>query len=564
MSRRTKIVGTIGPSSWDETVLRRLIEEGLDVVRLNFSHAEHNQAATTIKLVRKLSHETGRNVAILQDLQGPRIRLGELPVPITLVSGHEIVLTTRSADATIANPTEKQDQALQQLRERLRAQLTTELQSKQVSLSDEKAVADYIQQIFDKSLTAEPISLSQAEKVLLQEAVFTEIVNDRSLLTNQSPHVPIDYRELPLDVKPGDTILIADGLIELKVIASTSDDIRCIVISGGKISSHKGINVPSVTLRVPTITDKDKEDLKFGVEHGVDYVALSFVRRAEDMVQLKQLIREYGEASKQSALPLVICKIEKHEAIDNFDAILEETDGVMVARGDLGVELPAEQVPVLQKMLIHKCNLAGKTVITATQMLESMIQNPRPTRAEAADVANAILDGTDATMLSGETAIGLYPIQAVQVMGRIAQTIETELFYKRPPFDMLLETASSVTDAISQAACGIGRELNAVAIIAPTTSGTTPRMVARNRSPIPLYAFTHEEPTYHRMALIWGVDAIMTERFTTTDELAKQAEKELISRGLAKAGDILVITIGVPIGVPGRTNAIRVHVVGEA
>jgi pyruvate kinase len=270
--------------------------------------------------------------------------------------------------------------------------------------------------------------------------------------------------------------------------------------------------VPGVTLRVPTITDKDKADLKFGVEQGVDNVALSFVRRPEDILHLKQLIREYAGETNEHDLPRVIAKIEKHEAINNFDAILEETDGVMVARGDLGVELPAEQIPVLQKMIIHKCNLVGKPVITATQMLESMIQNPRPTRAEATDVANAILDGTDATMLSGETASGLYPVEAVRVMGRIAETIEREILYHRPHLDLVLDTANSITDAISQATCGIARELGAVAIITPTTSGTTARMVARCRPKVPIFAITHEVCTYRKLALVWGVKGIYTDR----------------------------------------------------
>lgn len=491
MSRRTKIVGTIGPSSWDEPVLRRLIAEGLDVVRLNFSHADHARSAQSIAMIRRLGQEAGRNVAILQDLQGPRIRVGNIATPFELIPGHELILTTQSEHST--PPTE-----------------TT-----------------------PKAGTGEH-------------------------------EVPIDYADLPLDVKPGDTILIADGLMELKVISSTQVDIRCVVITGGMLSSHKGINVPGVTLRVPTITDKDKADLKFGVEHGVDYVALSFVRRAEDITALKQLIREYGAAAHEHHLPMVIAKIEKHEAISNFDAILKETDGVMVARGDLGVELPAEQIPVLQKMIIKKCNIEGKTVITATQMLESMIHNARPTRAEATDVANAILDGTDATMLSGETANGAYPVEAVRVMGRIAETIESEVLCKQPPLDLLMGTANSITDAISQASCGIVRELNALAIIAPTTSGTTARMVARNRPSVPIYAVTHEEVTYRRMALVWGVEALLTEKYNSINEVIEQAEEQLVGRGLLKEGDVVVVTGGVPVGAAGRTNFIRIQIIGEA
>ncbi len=479
MSRRTKIVATIGPTSWDEPVLRRLISEGVDVIRINFSHAEHEQSAQIIKMARRLAQEAGQNLAILQDLQGPRIRIGEVAEPFQLVPGHEVKLTNRKVIAT--GPEE----------------------------------------------------------------------------------VSVDYPDLPMDVKPGDTILIADGLIELKVITNTAEDIRCIIISGGKLSSHKGINVPGATLRVETITEKDKADLKFGVEQGVDYVALSFVRHPEDLLNLKQLIRDYAGNRPEIQLPKVIAKIEKHEAITNFDAILEATDGIMVARGDLGVELPAEQIPVLQKMIISKCNIVGKTVITATQMLESMIQNPRPTRAEATDVANAILDGTDATMLSGETANGLYPVEAVRVMGRIAETIEEALLYQRPNLDNLMSTANSVTDAISQAACGICRELGGVAIITPTTGGTTARMVARCRPKVPIYAITHEESAYRQLALVWGVESTLTTRYNTTEEMTLQAEQQLVARGLVKNGDVVVITGGVPVGVPGRTNLIKVHIIGE-
>ncbi len=479
MSRRTKIVATIGPACWDEPMLRRLVAEGIDVVRLNFSHADQLNSATHISLIRKISVETGRNIAILQDLQGPRIRIGELITPISLVSGQEITLTNR------------------------------------VDLAPGK------------------------------------------------DEIPVDYHDLPLDVKPGNIILIADGLIELKVISNTSEDIRCTVLNGGMVARHKGINVPGVTLRVPTITEKDKSDLKFGVEQGVDFVALSFVRSPEDIVNLKQLIKEFGGLTPEIKLPLVIAKIEKHEAITNFDNILEVTDGVMVARGDLGVELPAEQIPVLQKMIINKCNLAGKTVITATQMLDSMIRNPRPTRAEATDVANAILDGTDATMLSGETAEGAFPILAVQMMSRIAETVEREVLFQRPNPPNNFDSNNSVTDAISHATCSLCRELGAVAIITPTTSGTTARMIARNRPKVPIYALTHEASTRRHLALVWGVEALLTQPYSSTDEMAREAERNLIVQGLVKQGDTVIITGGVPFGAAGHTNLIKVQVIGE-
>ncbi len=483
MSRRTKIVATLGPASWEEPVLRRLLQEGVDVVRLNFSHARHEQTAEKIQLIRRLAEELGRNVALLQDLQGPRIRTGRVADPpgyVVLTPGQEVQLTTRELVAT--GPEE----------------------------------------------------------------------------------ISIDYADLPMDVTPGDTILIEDGLMELKVISSSAEDVRCVVITGGKVGNHKGINLPDVTLRVPTITDKDKADLKFGVEAGVDYVALSFVRRAEDILELKQLIREYAGPDKpDTELPLVISKIEKHEAIANFDSILEASAGIMVARGDLGVEMPTEQVPILQKMIIRKCNIAGKPVITATQMLDSMIRNPRPTRAEASDVANAIIDGTDAVMLSGESANGIYPVEAVRVMDRIARTAEEEELFKQPHRDITNNLATSITDAICQAVCGVGRELSAQAIITTTTSGFTARMVSRNRPHLPIYAVTHEPRTLGRLALVWGVQAMLVGKYESTDEMLAMAEQAVVDKGLLKDGDMVVVTAGIPVGNPGQSNLLKVHIVGQ-
>lgn len=483
MSRRTKIVATVGPSCWDEAVMRRLIKEGVNVFRLNFSHARQERSAGTIEQIRRLAAEEGRNIAILQDLQGPRIRTGNIANPsgsVELIPGHEINLTTRPVECT-----------------------------------------------------------SPAE-------------------------IGIDYKDLPLDVKPGDTILINDGLLELKVISSGNEDVRCVVITGGQLSSHKGINVPGVTLRVPTITEKDISDLKFGVDQGVDYIALSFVRRGEDILNLKKLIRDHiGPDAPDTALPKVISKIEKHEAITNFDSILQASDGVMVARGDLGVEMPTEQVPVLQKMIIYKCNQVGKPVITATQMLDSMIRNPRPTRAEASDVANAIMDGTDAIMLSGESANGLYPVESVRVMARIAHTTEDNLLFVGPPRDVINLSATSITDAISQAVCGIGREIQADAIITTTTSGFTARMVSRNRPKLPIYAVTHEERTLARLALVWGVTSVLCPPYESTDEMLLMAEKAVVEKGLVKDGDKVIMTAGIPIGISGQSNLLKVHIVGQ-
>jgi pyruvate kinase len=485
MTRRTKIVATIGPASWDETVLRRLLQEGVDVVRLNFSHATHDKAAEIIQLVRRLSAELGRNVAILQDLQGPRIRTGEIASPpgfVELTAGNEVNLTTRP------------------------------------------------------------------------------------IIANNHQEIGVDYPELPLDVKPGDTILIDDGLLELKVISTTSSqDVRCVVITGGKLSSHKGINVPGVTLSVPTITDKDKADLQFGVEHEVDYIALSFVRQPEDILTLKQLIREHAPQRTELFLPQVIAKIEKHEAITKFDDILKVTDGVMVARGDLGVEMPAEQIPVLQKEIIYKCNQVGKPVITATQMLDSMIRNPRPTRAEATDVANAIIDGTDAIMLSGESANGLYPVEAVRVMSRIATTAEEEVLFRQPFREIINPTVQSITitDAISHAVCSLGRELEANAIITTTVGGYTARMVSRNRPQLPIYAVTHELATLQRLALIWGVQATLCPRYSNTDEMLEMTEKVMLEQNKVKKGDTVIITAGLPVGTSGQSNLLKVHIIGR-
>ena len=482
MNRRSKIVATVGPACWEEPVMRHLIQEGVDVFRLNFSHARHEQSAQLIQQIRRLAQETGRNVAVLQDLQGPRIRTGQVETPsgaVELVAGHNLNLTTRPVIAT--GPEE----------------------------------------------------------------------------------IGIDYPDLPLDVTPGDTLLLNDGLLELKVISTTIEDVQCSVITGGPLSSHKGINLPGVTLRVPTITEKDEADLKFGVEHGVDYIALSFVRQGRDIENLKHLISKYGGDRPEIELPRVIAKIEKHEAVKNFDEILAASDGIMVARGDLGVEMPAEQIPVLQKMIIARCNQAGKPVITATQMLDSMIRNPRPTRAEATDVANAILDGTDAIMLSGESAGGLYPVEAVRVMGRIAHTTEHEVLFRKPPHDQLLAETCSITDAISQAVCKIGRDLDCAAIITTTTSGSTARMVSRNRPHLPVYAVTHEEATLRRMALVWGVHAVLCPPYESTDEMLKQAEIAVVEAGLLTEGDRVVITAGVPVGIPGQSNLLKVHVVGQ-
>ncbi len=470
---RTKIVCTLGPASQSEEVIREMIRAGMDVARINFSHGDRETHVRNIALVRRLAEEEGKVVAVMQDLQGPKVRVGEFERGAAeLKAGQTFTLTTR--------------------------------------------------------------------QVLGNEREVTAL-----------------YPRLPQEVRPGDRILLDDGLLDLEVVETTDTDVRCRVITGGTLRSRKGITLPHSTLSLPSLTEKDKEDLKVGVKSEVDYVALSFVRRAADILELKELLAEHG-----ADIP-VIAKIEKHEAVDNFDEILDVSDGIMVARGDLGVETPAEMVPIYQKMIIKKCNQVGKPVITATQMLDSMIHHPRPTRAEASDVANAILDGTDALMLSGETAVGKYPVEAVRTMAKIACTTECNLGWEG--LRRIVPGASPTpTEAISQATCEIAAELSAKAIITSTMSGYTARMVARHRPATPIIAVTPNPRTYRRLALVWGVYPLMVQEFTNTDEMMATAVQAALERGLVERGDIVVITAGVPMGGPGKTNMLKVHVVGES
>ncbi|HEX2988018.1 MAG TPA: pyruvate kinase [Chloroflexota bacterium] len=471
--RRTKIVCTLGPASSNEEVIRALIRAGMDVARLNFSHGTHETHAGLIATLRRVAAEEGRHTAILQDLQGPRIRIGDMDGgQATLIQGDQFALTTQ-----------------------------------EVSGNPEKAT--------------------------------------------------IRGAPLPQDVHTGDRLLLDDGNLELVVERTTPTDVICKVVVGGILKSHKGVNVPGRTLSVPSLTEKDQEDLVFGVEQGVDYVAMSFVRSGEDVLRLKALLAKHGAETP------VIAKIEKHEAIANFDEILKASDGIMVARGDLGIEVAAEEVPLHQKMIIHKCNAAGKPVITATQMLDSMIRNPRPTRAEVNDVANAILDGSDATMLSGETAAGAYPLEAVATMARIAETTDEAL-----PYDRLMRRTSAnrmcnVTDAIGQATCEMAYELKAAAIITSTESGFTARMVARHRPPVRIIAATPSERTLRQLALVWGVHPHLTDSFNSTEDMIRQVVTLAMHEESVIEGDLVVITAGLPLMAKGRTNLLKLHVVGE-
>ena len=467
--RRTKIVCTIGPASSSPDVLKQLIKAGMNVARLNFSHGTHEEHRKVIGNIRALSDELGMPVAILQDISGPKIRIGEF----------------------------------------------------------------------------------KNERVLLEgDSTFT--LTSRDVIGDDS-HVSVNYRNLPDDVEVGDTILLSDGNIELNVNEKTSTDINCRVVVGGVLSSHKGINLPTVTMGVPVLTPKDENDLRFGIEQNVDYIALSFVRTATDIEVLKSIIMDEG-----ASIP-VIAKIEKHEALSNIDDIIKIVDGIMVARGDLGVEIPFEKVPLMQKMLVRKCNAAGIPVITATQMLMSMVNNPRPSRAEVTDIANAVLDGTDALMLSEETAVGNYPVESVSVMSKIAANTEKSTDFLEYMEKREIPERATTPDAISHAASMTARSLGSAAIITPTSSGSTARMVARYRPTQPIIAISSEPGTVARLSLVWGVVAVGVDILRDTDDMTDKARIIARNMGLVKSGSTVVITAGVPVGVVGTTNLIKVE-----
>ncbi|MCS6843497.1 MAG: pyruvate kinase [Caldilineales bacterium] len=475
---RTKIVCTIGPASRDPQVLARLIAAGMDVARLNFSHGDHAFHAENIHNLRQASAEAGKAVAILVDLQGPKLRVGALPSEGLTLEEKELVLLSPRADA----------------------------------------VAGEVEQ-------------DSGAKV-----------------------IPVQFQRLAEAVEPGYRILLDDGLLELTVEAVQAPDVRCRVLVGGVLTSNKGINLPRAALSIPAITEKDKEDLRFALEHQADWIALSFVRRAQEVLDLKQLIQDLSPFGR---LTPVIAKIEKPEALDNIDEIIAAADGIMVARGDLGIEMAPESVPMIQKMIIKKCNQAGVPVITATQMLDSMIRNPRPTRAEASDVANAILDGTDAIMLSGETAVGKYPEQAVRTMRNIAMQAEQVLLANAsvtPPKPGRV----SLSSAVSHAAVDIANLLNASAILAPTASGATARQLSHLRPISPVIAITPSVAVQHQLALHWGVTPLISRRAENTDEMFQDAIKVALDRELVKAGDIVVITGGSAGAQPGTTDLVKV------
>ncbi|MEC0368896.1 pyruvate kinase [Paenibacillus chibensis] len=398
-------------------------------------------------------------------------------------------------------------------------------------------------------LAVEPIELVQDEYITL---TTEEILGDKD-------RISITYNDLPSDVEVGSTILIDDGLIGLTVVGVEGTEIKCRIVNGGTIKSKKGVNVPGVAISLPGITEKDANDIVFGIEQGIDFIAASFVRKASDVLEIRELLEKHNAGHIQ-----IISKIENQQGVDNLDEILEASDGLMVARGDLGVEIPAEEVPLVQKRMIEKCNVAGKPVITATQMLDSMQRNPRPTRAEASDVANAIFDGTDAIMLSGETAAGKYPVESVLTMSRIAEKAESALNYREIFLKQRIAQETTVTEAISQSVAISALDLNAKAIISSTESGHTARMVSKYRPQAPIIAVTTQERTLRRLALTWGVTPIQGKTASSTDEMFENSLKGGVESGLVKSGDLVVITAGVPLGQSGSTNLVKVSLVPNA
>jgi len=394
------------------------------------------------------------------------------------------------------------------------------------------------------------------EAELINGHEFT--LTTRNTLGNENI-VSIDYEHFPKDINTGDTILIDDGIICLEVIEIINGtDIKCVVRNGGTIKNKKGINVPNVNINLPALTDRDIRDIKFGIEQGIDYIAASFIRKADDVINIRRILEE-----EDAGHILIISKIENRQGVENIDEIIEVSDGIMVARGDLGVEIPAEEVPLVQKMLIKKCNDAGKPVITATQMLDSMIRNPRPTRAEVSDVATAIFEGSDAIMLSGETASGSYPVEAVKTMARIALMIEKSLNYEELLASKDICSNHSITDSISYATCKSCLDLKASAIITATSSGYTAAAVSKFRPVAPIIAATQSHQVMRNLSLYWGVYPIKIEKLYSTDDIIERSVNKALELGYLKNGDLTIITAGVPVGVTGSTNLLKVHIVSE-
>ena len=473
--RKTKIVCTLGPSTKDDKILKRLMLEGMDVARFNFSHGTHESHKENFDRVDKLRKELDLPIAVLLDTKGPEVRVCQFAEgKVSLKKGEQFTLTSRDILGT------------------------------------------------------------------------NEIVS-------------ITYKNLPNDVKEGSRILLDDGLIELiveKVVDGS--DIVCKIMNNGDVSNNKGVNLPDTRLSMPYLSEKDRSDIIFGIQTGYDFIAASFVRCAEDVLQIRRILEEYNCHTIN-----IISKIENQEGVDNIDEIIRVSDGIMVARGDMGVDIPGEEVPSIQKMIIKKTVAAGKQVITATQMLDSMMKNPRATRAEISDVANAIYDGTSAIMLSGETAAGAYPVESVQTMARIALKTESDIDYVKRFKERGSTATNNVTSAISHATCTTAHDLGAAAIVTVTKSGRTARMISKYRPVSPILGCTTSTSVYRHMSLMWGVKPLLMEEKQNADELFEEALTVAEHTGMVNKGELVVITSGLPVGVTGTTNMIKVDVIGH-
>jgi pyruvate kinase len=468
---RTKVIATVGPASNTEEKLWELIQAGADVFRLNFSHGSHELHQQVINTVRSINQKQGTAIALLQDLQGPKIRTGEVENNgVELVKGQKLIITT------------------------------------------EKVIGN-------------------------AERIYTS------------------YLAMPRDVNPGDAIMIDDGNLELKVIEIKNNEIVTEVIFGGKLKSKKGINLPNTKVSEPSLTEKDREDLIFGLANDVDWIALSFVRTADDITEIKKIIADSGKKSK------VVAKVEKPEALADIDAIIEACDGIMVARGDLGVEINMEDVPAWQKIIVKKCNAAGKPVIVATQMLESMVSNPRPTRAEANDVANAVIDGADTVMLSAESASGMYPKEAVQSMVRIIRAVEGKIDIFNKEWPVVVGSDNFLRESLISSACKLAKDTNAKAIVGFSRTGFTATKISSFRPKAHIYIFTDNRVILNQLNLVWGVRAFFLDPKKTTDETIEAMNKQLLDAGLISKGDVIVNTSTMPIESSYRTNLVKLTII---
>ena len=470
---KAKIVCTLGPATRSVETIAALIQAGMDVVRLNFSHGTQEDHLLTLQNARQAAKATGMELTILQDLQGPKIRIGDLSVPsIELKAGEQFTITT------------------------------------------------------------------------------DPLVGDRG-------RVSTTYRNLTQDVRQGDSILLDDGKIRLKAVRVKGNDVQCSVEVGGTLSAHKGINLPGVAVSMPSLTEKDRRDLEFGLKQGVDYVALSFVRTSGDIRELREVMTGLTDKGQ---VPPIIAKIEKPQGVSGIDQIIGEADGIMIARGDLGVEMPPEDVPVLQKMIIRKCNQAGKPVIVATQMLESMISKPTPTRAEASDVANAVLDGGDAVMLSGETSVGKYPLEAVQIMDKIIRKAEAGYAGGIRVTERSHASVENRLDALGRAACVLAEQMNAAAIVAVTRSGQTAKVISRYRPHPRIIAITDQPGILRRLNLFWGVQGVVIDRLADDSDVAlHDIQERLVDTNMVQRGEYVVVLAGQPFFAQGSTNFIKVE-----